>query len=293
MDAPSPGPPGTTGRTRFDTDTAVTSLGGGRYGGRMDTSWWIVAGPNGGYVAATILRAVLEEVATNASAEGTERRARSATFHYLRPPAEGEVEVEVSLDRVGRSVVNASATMTQHERTMVKGLFAVATDRPSEVAFDEDPGLPYLDGRQVPPPEDIALVPIDPERDVPMRSHYDLRWVIGDLPFRPGSGTDDATARSGGWIRLAADRPVDELVLCAMADAWMPPMFSRVEVPMAVPTVDLTVHFRGRPRDTADPWCFIDVASPISRDGYLVEHGRIHDRHGHLLAESRQLAVVT
>lgn len=291
MDAPTPGP-AAAAPTRFDTDTAVTPLGDGRYRARMDKSWWIIAGPNGGYVAATILRAVLAEVAEKAPAEGAERRARSATFHYLRPPQEGEVEVEVTLDRVGRSVVNASAEMSQGGHTMVKGLFAVATDRPGEVAFDEDPGLPVIDGRRVPPPEEIPLVPVDPERDVPMRSHYDLRWVIGDLPFRPTSDPDRATARSGGWIRLAADREVDELLLCAITDAWMPPMFSRVQVPLAVPTVDLTVHFRGRPTDPSDPWCFIDVASPVSRDGYLVEHGRIHDRHGRLLAESRQLAVV-
>src|SRR5690606_22479013 len=98
MDAPTPGP-AAAAPTRFDTDTAVTPLGDGRYRARMDKSWWIIAGPNGGYVAATILRAVLAEVAEKAPAEGAERRARSATFHYLRPPQEGEVEVEVTLDR--------------------------------------------------------------------------------------------------------------------------------------------------------------------------------------------------
>ena len=54
--------------TRFDVDTAVEALGGGRYTGRIDRSWWIVRGPNGGYVAAIVLRArpLEEKIATTA-----------------------------------------------------------------------------------------------------------------------------------------------------------------------------------------------------------------------------------
>ena len=43
---------------RFDADTAVVPLGGGRFGACMDRGWWIERGPNGGYVAAVILRAL-------------------------------------------------------------------------------------------------------------------------------------------------------------------------------------------------------------------------------------------
>lgn len=296
--------------SRFAVDTAVEPLGDGRYRARMDPSWWIVAGPNGGYVAATLLRAVLAEVAAASGTGGPgavdlggadgdgDRRLRSATLHYLRPPAAGEVEIEVVLDRLGRSVANTSATMTQDGRLLVRALAAVASPRPSPLAFDEDDRLPALpDGTQVPPPEDLPVPVVDPERDVPMRRHYDLRWALGDLPFRPGApgpgpdGRDDRRARSGGWIRLAEGDPVDELVLVAMSDAWVPPVFSRVEVPLAVPTVDLTVHLRGRP-PAGDPWCWVDFASPVARDGFLVEHGRLRDRRGRLVAESRQLAVV-
>jgi acyl-CoA thioesterase len=272
------------------SDTAVEPLGGGRYRASVDPSWWIIAGPNGGYVAAIVLRAVVAEVAEPA------RRPRSATFHYLRSPAAGPVEVEVTVERAGRTVTDVSARLVQDGRTLVTALVALGLDREAPVSFDEDAGLP-LDpaGAVIPPPEQVAPDAVDPERHVPMRDHYDLRWVLGAAPFTSPDGGPPgprSAARCAGWMRLREDDPVDEVVLVAMADAWLPPVFSRVDVPLAVPTVDLTVHFRHR-AERADPWCFIDTASPVAADGYLVEHAELRDRHGRLLAESRQTAVVS
>lgn len=270
--------------TRFAIDTAVTPLGDGRYRARMDPSWWIIAGPNGGYVAAVLLRAVI------AAVDDPVRRPRSLTLHYLRPPAEGDVEVEVVVERSGRTVSNVSARMHQGGRTVVLALVALAADRDEVVAFDETQGLPTLDdGSPVPPPEEVPVQEVDPDRDVPMRRHYDLRWVLGDLPFRPGQA--ERRARTGGWLRPAEPEPVDEVVLAAMTDAWMPPIFCRVDQPLAVPTIDLTIHFRARPVDPL-AHCFVEFDSPVARDGYLVEHGRILGADGRLLVESRQLAVV-
>lgn len=271
--------------TRFARDTSVRRQGDGRYTATIDPSWWIVAGPNGGYVAAVVLRAIVAEV------DDPVRRPRSLTLQYLRPPAAGEVEVEVAVERSGRTVTNVSARLLQGGRLLVVALAALAVDRPESVSFDETDGLPPMpDGSPVPPAGSMPVQDVDPERDVPMRQHYDLRWVLGDLPFRPSSSAEP-TAMTGGWLRPLEAEPIDEVVLAAMTDAWMPPIFSRLQEPLAVPTIDLTIHFRSRP---ADPLahCFVVFDSPVARDGYLVEHGRIYSAEGVLLAESRQLAVV-
>jgi acyl-CoA thioesterase len=234
-------------------------------------------------VAAIVLRAVVAAVGD------PERRTRSATFQYLRPPTAGPVRIEVTLERTGRSVTNASARMTQDGRTLVLALVALAVDREPRVSFDEDAVLPMLaDGTPVPSWADASTEQIDADRDVPMRRHYDLRWVLGDPPFEPGPG---AVARCGGWMRLIESPVIDEVTLVAMADAWLPPIFSRTTSPVAVPTVDLTVHFRGRPTDDSG-WVFVQFASPVARDGHLVEHGTIRDPSGRLLADTRQLAIV-
>ncbi|MEZ5168714.1 MAG: DUF368 domain-containing protein [Acidimicrobiales bacterium] len=46
----------------FDVDTAVTPLGDGRYSAHLLDRWNIVAGPNGGYLAAILARAMTETV---------------------------------------------------------------------------------------------------------------------------------------------------------------------------------------------------------------------------------------
>jgi acyl-CoA thioesterase len=270
--------------TRFADDTSVRALSPGRYAATMDPSWWIINGPNGGYVAAVILRAIVAEVAD------ATRRPRTLTVHYLRAPTAGPVEIEVVLERSGRTVTNVSARLVQDDRLIALALAAVASDRDTPVSFDETPGLPLADdGSALPTPEQIVPADVDPDRDVPMRVHYDQRWVLGDLPFQ--SRGPGASARCGGWIRPAEAEPIDEVVLAAMADAWLPPIFSRVDHPLAVPTIDLTIHFRALPQDPYDH-CFVVFDSPLAQSGYLVEHGRILDRRGRLLAESRQLAVV-
>ena len=90
----------------FDADTAVEELGGGRFGAEMSERWWVGKGPNGGYVAAVILRAI------QASAGG-ERAPRSLTVHYQRAPLAGPVEIGVEVEREGGRVTFLSARMTQ------------------------------------------------------------------------------------------------------------------------------------------------------------------------------------
>ena len=200
----------------------------------------------------------------------------------------------MTVERSGRSITNVSARMTQNDEVLVVALVALGTPRPDTVRVDEDPGFPLVaGGTAVARPGDIADLPVDPHRSIPMRENYDMRWVFGATPFEPGP-VDGRTARCGGWIRLADPEPIDEVVLLAVSDAWLPPLFSRVAEQVAVPTIDLTVHFRSLPEPVGPDagWVFIDVASPVVSDGFLVEHGRILGPDGALLAESRQLAIV-
>ena len=96
--------------TRFDRDTAVTQIGPGHFLGSIDTGWWIINGPNGGYIAAILLRALLAEVAD------AQRAPRSLTIHYLRPPQEGPIDVHTVTDNVGRNDASGSRARVTFRR---------------------------------------------------------------------------------------------------------------------------------------------------------------------------------
>ena len=116
-----------------------------------------------------------------------------------------------------------------------------------------------------------------------------MRWAIGAPPR-----TDGDQAVAGGWIRFADPQTVDAFAAAAIADAWIPPIFSRVAEPMVVPTIDLTVHFRSTlplPGAADDDWLLCMFRTTVVQEGFLEEDGEIWSRDGRLIAHSRQLAV--
>ena len=259
--------------SRFATDTAVTRVDDRRYAARIDPGWWIVRGPNGGYLAALALRAITTDVADDT------RRPRSFTVHYLRPPRAGDVEIVVQPERVGRTTTVVTARMLQDGKLTALAVAALGLDRPG-------PAFAHLVMPAVPGPD--ALPPPPPPRlPMPMRERYEMRIAIGPPPSDPEPA---GTAVTGGWIRLADPEPLDSHVIAAITDAWFPAVFTVSAEPLYVPTVDLTIHFRDRPRAAPD-WCFVRFASRHASGGFVEEDGEVWSRDGTLLAQSRQLAL--
>lgn len=263
--------------SRFTEHTAVTPRGDGCYEASIDPSWWIIRGPNGGYLAAIVARAVLAEVA------GTGQRLRSLTLHYLRAPAEGPCVVEVVVERRGRTLTSLSIRVVQDGRLMLLGLAATAVDRPGPDFADLI--LPDVEPPVEPSPPPPPTPPDSPV--VPMRDHYEMQTRIGPDRY---AGEVAGEALTGGWIRLAEPTPVDEIVVAALSDAWAPAIFSRSTEPLGVPTIDLTIHFRDPAPGVVD-WTLARFRSRHANGGYVEEDGELWSSDGRLLAQCRQLAV--
>ena len=140
----------------------------------------------------------------------------------------------------------------------------------------------------VPSPEDApaGASPAEGAPDIPFRHRFDVRPVLGTPPFSSGP-----VAETGGWIRTADHDVLDDVLLAAITDSWPPAVFSRLEEPVGVPTIELTVHFRGEPaRDSA--WCLVRFRTREVGAGYLEETGEVWSTDGRLLADSRQLGVL-
>jgi acyl-CoA thioesterase len=265
--------------TRFDRDTAVTRAGEGAYDVRIDPGWWIVVGPNGGYVAALVLRALEAELGDPV------REPRSLTLHYVSPAEAGPARVSVRVERSGRSMSALSARLVQGDRLIALALASFGRGREG-FEFQDHP-LP-----EVAPPE--RLEPIrSPAPTTPLRQHFELRRVYGsDVP---GTST---RALTGGWMRFVEPRVPDAAALALFSDAWPPAIAQRRALGpgglRGVPTLDLTVHFRAPVPASARPDDFYlcIFRTQTAKNGFLEEDGEIWTQGGVLLAHSRQLSLL-
>jgi acyl-CoA thioesterase len=262
--------------TEFDRATAIEPLGRGAYAGTVDAGWFAGRGPNGGYLAAIVLRAMVAEV------DDPAREPRSLTCHYLRPPAAGAIRVEVTVERAGRATSTLTARLVQDGRQCIVAIAAFGVDVPAPAAYASAPPA-------VAAPEEIP--PVDNRRSgLSIVSRFEARPAVGDEMFA-GAGE----ALTGGWLRFAEPRPTDAIALAMFADAWWPAPWVRLREPVAAPTIDLTVHFRA-PRAAAalpagEPVLAV-FRSTTAADGFFEEDGELWSRDGVLLAQSRQLALL-
>jgi acyl-CoA thioesterase len=260
----------------FDADTAVEDLGGGRFAAEMSERWWVGRGPNGGYVAATILRAI------QAAAEG-ERAPRSLTVHFQRAPLAGPVEIAVEIERAGRRVTFLSARMTQDGKVQATAQ-AVLSEDWGEGGFSE---LAMPDAGE--PGELHAIDPESRSSRPNMLQNYRLRPALGEPAFSGGA------PYTGAWIRTLEPHSLDAPLAAAFLDTWFPAPFVRLERPFGAPPIDYTVHFRSPlPPLGAGPEDAYLVAfrSNLARHGFFEEDGELWSAGGVLLAQSRQLALL-
>jgi acyl-CoA thioesterase len=265
--------------TRFIRDTAVTRMDDGVYDATIDDGWFVARGPNGGYVAAIIMRALTDTVGD------AERAPRSFTVHYAAPADVGPAVVRTRVERRGRSLTSLSARLEQGDRLVAIAVAAFSTTRPGPEFCD-------LDMPKVPPAE--TIVP-PPYRDLapPIAYRFESRWAIGQPPWLEAEPQAEAVA--GGWIRLEEPQALDAPAVAAITDAWYPPVFSRTRELFFVPTIDLTVHFRtSLPLVDAAPDDFLlgVFRTRAASEGFLEEDGEVWSKDGVLVAQSRQLAAM-
>ena len=79
---------------------------------------------------------------------------------------------------------------------------------------------------------------------------------------------------------------VDALAVPLVMDSWPPAIFSTF-LGGGAPTIELTVHWRGRPQAA---WHLARFTSSLLAGGYVEEDGELWGQDGRLVAQSRQLA---
>jgi len=260
--------------TGFDTETAVTSDGDGRWRGHVHGSWNIQNNPNGGYLLGIALQAL--------RTLGPHSDPITVSTHYLRPGTSGmDCEVKTSLVRSGRTLTTGRATLSQGGKDRIEvlaGFSDLSVQAHSDAAIEIEPP-------EMPAPEhckkrsgELQGVELAINSRVDMRVHpdYFARGEVGRAEMR-------------GWVRFADGRDPDSLSLPLFCDAFPPSLFGQFGEVGWVPTVELTVHVRRRPEPG---WILGRLVTNDLHRGRMIEDGTFWDEGGNLVAQSRQIGLL-
>ena len=275
----------------LDRDTAVSSLGVGRYAAQLAPGWVVGGGVNGGYLLAVIGTAIRESLGGTGHLDPF-----SLSSHFVTPSVPGPATVSCELVRSGGRFSTVRAVLSQQvDGAEVPRIAAHATFGNLDSAHDErsDAAAAELDLALAPP----VLPPVEDcveSRDAPPEFKK-----IAPLLDRFGTRFDPAYAgwavgqpsRSGliqGWFKLADDRPLDAIALLVVVDA-LPPTTFDLGMPGWAPTLELTAHVRARP---APGWLKVRHLTRNLAGGMFEEDCEVWDSAGRLVAQSRQLALV-
>jgi acyl-coenzyme A thioesterase PaaI-like protein len=258
----------------FDADTAVSAVpSDGSFAGTVTDRWTGTGGAvNGGYLLAICTRALGQVMPFPDPVV--------ISGFFLRPGTVGPCTVRTSVVRAGRTTAFGEAVLSCGLKDVVRVTAAFA--RLGVVG-----GPVFLEGAppDLPPPQECAVVPVGffgafvtiAER-VEFRAAELPGWVRGQPTGRPSSDF---------WMRFADGREADLLSLPLLVDSTAP---SVLELGAASSTVQLTVHLRAAP---APGWLACRATTRFVSGGYHEEDFEVWDSAGAMVAQSRQLAVIT
>ena len=258
----------------FERSVAVAG-GEGRYTAQLDTIWNGPIAPNGGILAATMLRAAEAELGSAAPPP------RSISAQFLDAPGPGEAELDVEVLRAGKRVSFCEVRMRQAGKLTCTAtvVFSAARPDPFELAAPS-PELPPRAELPAADPELTARFP-------PVFRQLLVQPTEGPRVF---SGAPQAV--TGGWLAIRDDdAPLDPARLTALCDLWWPAIFAMLDGPAGVPTLQLTIHLR-RTRAAVPGPVFARFTTVRLLEGHIEETGELWSEAGELLAQSQQLALL-
>ncbi|MFI7000612.1 thioesterase family protein [Nocardia sp. NPDC050175] len=264
----------TTADFVFDSDTASERVGEHEFGLTLSDRWTTFIGTtNGGYLLATCLQALRHDL--------PQPDLLSASAHFLRPGSPGPARITTDVARVGRRTATGQATLLRDGKEILRVLATftdlAAADGPTVVS-GKPPALP-------PPDQCVDAFAAFRNHRPPISQRTEARMaeVPGFWRGEPGGSTSTEF-----WVRLADGREADPIALAFLVDSAAPIVFD-LGIPGSA-TIELTVHIRKRP---APGWLACRVTTNYLIDGFHEEDFDIWDSTGTLVAQSRQLAIVS
>ena len=211
----------------LDDATRLERLGPERLAGRTSAYYANVGGPFGGFTAAVLLRAVMED-------ERRQGTPVALTVNYCAAIADGAFEISCRERRTGKSTQHWSLDLTQGERVGATATVVCGARRP---VWSHHPALPP----EIPAPD--ALPAFDTTGRIGWLSAYEFRFAEGAFDFTRRDPAELRSPRSLLWMRDKPARPLDYVSLAGLSDAFIIRAIVVRGVFVPVGTVTMTTFF--------------------------------------------------
>ena len=272
---------GVAGVPSFEAATDVTAGSRpGTFSVLLSDEWCVVGKPNGGYMAAAMIRAATMELARRGQ-QHPDCVAITSTF--LGAPDPTDAIIDVSVLRAGRGVSQVRATLLQDGQPMVESQLVMSRLKAPDRLYDSAP-VPEMT------PLDQCIRGESGEGPFQHRVMImeGTRVLYDPLTAVFNQGFDDGLAEVRGWAEFEDGRAVDALALHYLIDC-MPPATFPLQSAGWVPTLQLTSYLRAHP---APGPVIIRQKAQVIDAGFVDEVCEIWDSTGRLVAQGTQLAKV-
>jgi acyl-CoA thioesterase len=242
-----------------------------------DPRYWNQIGPFGGWIASTLLGAVLEHPQRHGMP-------LSITINFAAAIRAGAFDVRVELLRKNRSTSFWFARFVQLQDAEE----AHCADATVVLAERRDtPAFAVVRPPVAPAPESIAPFDFARARAKWMEA-FDMRFAMG----RPFDRESSGDARTVAWVRDLIVPTLDFRTLLAMSDCAFPQIFHRVARFIPISTISMTVNFHATAADLATvgaDYILYEAQMRNAYEGYFDEASTLWSRSGKLLATMEQM----
>jgi acyl-CoA thioesterase len=246
----------------LDVATRLQRLGPEQLAGSTSALYANLAGPFGGWTAAILMRAVLEDSRRRGSPV-------ALTVNYCAAIAEGAFQISCRERRTGKSTQHWSLELTQSDRVAATASVVCGARRS---VWSHHPASPP----PMAPPEKLAAWDVGSRNGWVAR--YEMRFAKGETNFEPRDPSDLREPMSLLWMRDRPQRPLDFVSLAALSDAFIIRAFVVRGVGTAVGTITLTTYFHTD-----------EAGLAVQGSDYLLAHATAHTFSGGFADQTVQL----
>jgi acyl-CoA thioesterase len=221
----------------LDAGTRLTPGRNGRLAGHTSDAYWNFGGPFGGYTAAVLMRAVMDDP----------RRLGppvAQTVNFCAPIVKGAFEVDLKLQRDGKATQHWSLELHQAGIVAATASIICANRRQT---FAHTLAVPP----DVPAPEAVPLAPTNPR--LPWLDSYEFRFVEGGPRFDSEKIPEGqlGPSRTVLWLADRPRRPLDYTALSALSDCFILRLVQMRGTLPPMATASLTTYFHATPDEIA------------------------------------------